>query len=700
IHIAGASAGATESAAVTFQAMEAGDSITVAGLTFTASASTSAANVAVQFAALGTNSLTGFTSAAAQGAAVTFTSTTPNDNVTNMGLTSSSAKTAHTPTVVTTEGASAASFVTVVTAQGVPGPADTSVVVHQGAALPGSNGFSRGNETTTSERFLSAKELFSGQSLSIAGLKLTATADMTREEVASAFGGLTVGSTVGKAPVKGNWSGELAGYQTLAYTSGSKITVATLAPSSELIDINNLGLQATGPTENSVVTFGAMSAGQVLSVGGLTLSATGDIAAADVATAFASLSAGDSGGAGINGTWQGALSAFTSAAAVGDTVTFTSTTANGNVTDLPVLSGRTETTTVTFKDLAAGQSITVGGLTLTTTNNIGAWQVADEFNDLVAGTTAEDKSMMSGPSRTWSGTLTGFTSKNEGDGGGYGPSSTTVTFTSTTPGQNVADLVVTATGPGTESTVGSTETASVTFQALTNGDSITVAGLTLTATGNVSAEDAAAGFAGLQAGDSSGNTVANANWSGTALTGFNAGTAAGAVVVFTSTSADTDVANIAISSARDTSAFAPAVVTTDGKPSGPSDSYALNGDYSTMDTIVNFSLANDTLALPSKDVWVPSGTVGTGSGSASVNIDVGMATFTDTSLGVQSKIDGLLYALGTNQAAVAFVDGGNTYVLYGDGVQGTQDSDIVVLVTGVAATSLATAASGNALVLV
>ena len=92
--------------------------------------------------------------------------------------------------------------------------------------------------------------------------------------------------------------------------------------------------------------------------------------------------------------------------------------------------------------------------------------------------------------------------------------------------------------------------------------------------------------------------------------------------------------------------------------------------------------------------------MGTGSGSASVNIDVGMATFTDTSLGVQSKIDGLLYALGTNQAAVAFVDGGNTYVLYGDGVQGTQDSDIVVLVTGVAATSLATAASGNALVLV
>ena len=92
--------------------------------------------------------------------------------------------------------------------------------------------------------------------------------------------------------------------------------------------------------------------------------------------------------------------------------------------------------------------------------------------------------------------------------------------------------------------------------------------------------------------------------------------------------------------------------------------------------------------------------MGTGSGSASVNIDVGMATFTDTSLGVQSKIDGLLYALGTNTAAVAFVDGADTYVLYGDGVQGAQSSDIVVKLTGVEATSLATAANGDALVLV
>ena len=167
-------------------------------------------------------------------------------------------------------------------------------------------------------------------------------------------------------------------------------------------------------------------------------------------------------------------------------------------------------------------------------------------------------------------------------------------------------------------------------------------------------------------------------------------------MVFTSTTAAKNVDNIAISSARDTSAFAPAVVTTDGKPSGPSDSYALNGDYSTMDTIVNFSLANDTLALPSKDVWAPSGTVGAGT----VTINGGIATFSDSSAELGPKIGDLFYALGTNKAAVAFVDGGNTYVLYGDGVQGAQSSDIVVKLTGVEATSLATAVAAGALVLV
>ena len=92
--------------------------------------------------------------------------------------------------------------------------------------------------------------------------------------------------------------------------------------------------------------------------------------------------------------------------------------------------------------------------------------------------------------------------------------------------------------------------------------------------------------------------------------------------------------------------------------------------------------------------------MGTGISSVSATISNGLAIFHGPSIGVEFKIDGLLYALGTNTAAVAFVDGGNTYVLYGDGVQGAQSSDIVVKLTGVEATSLATAANGDALVLV
>ena len=90
----------TESSAVTFVAMAAGEEITVAGLTFKANAAMTAAEVATVFAskAAGTSpaspatgtfsgTLTGFSSGAAAGAAVTFTSSTLTTNVTDISVT-------------------------------------------------------------------------------------------------------------------------------------------------------------------------------------------------------------------------------------------------------------------------------------------------------------------------------------------------------------------------------------------------------------------------------------------------------------------------------------------------------------------------------------------------------------------------------------------------------------------------------------
>lgn len=101
-----------------------------------------------------------------------------------------------------------------------------------------------------------------------------------------------------------------------------------------------------GVTETASVKFSALTAGQTIIMGGLTFTAPAAITAAEAAAAFANLvngaaygtlvPAGDTQGSGLatKGTYTGAFTGWTSAAASGDTVVFTSTTANSGA---PVL---------------------------------------------------------------------------------------------------------------------------------------------------------------------------------------------------------------------------------------------------------------------------------------------------------------------------------------------------------------------------
>jgi flagellar hook-associated protein 2 len=101
-----------------------------------------------------------------------------------------------------------------------------------------------------------------------------------------------------------------------------------------------------------------------------------------------------------------------------------------------------------------------------------------------------------------------------------------------------------------------TETHAVTFSALTAGQSVTVAGLTLTATGDLSAEEVASAF----------STPGSPSGTGYALTGsltdWTAGSADSADVVFTSTTANRDVTDLVLATAGDASAS----VSAPGKP--------------------------------------------------------------------------------------------------------------------------------------
>ena len=90
-----------------------------------------------------------------------------------------------------------------------------------------------------------------------------------------------------------------------------------------------------GKAESASVVFSAMKKGQDISTNGLTFTATKDMTATEVASVFANLTNGDTmgeAGSGL-GFYSGTLSGWTSGAASGNTVVFTSTT-SGNVANL------------------------------------------------------------------------------------------------------------------------------------------------------------------------------------------------------------------------------------------------------------------------------------------------------------------------------------------------------------------------------
>jgi flagellin len=177
----------TEHAVVNFTPLLQGRSITVAGLTYTASSNNTATEVAAAFSNLaqGTTasqlsankgtfagSLSGFSSQLASGANVKFVSATPDSNVTDLSV------------VVT----------------GPPPP----VVTIQGSG------------STTESSGITFDPLVAGQSVTVAGLTYSATVDNTAADVARAFANIAPNTLAASIPasqtVKGNFTGSLVGF--------------------------------------------------------------------------------------------------------------------------------------------------------------------------------------------------------------------------------------------------------------------------------------------------------------------------------------------------------------------------------------------------------------------------------------------------------------------------------------------------------
>jgi len=111
--------------------------------------------------------------------------------------------------------------------------------------------------------------------------------------------------------------------------SGANVTLAALT-----------GALSAGVTEAAPVTFRALTAGESITIGGLTLTASGAITAAAVANGFANLSNGSTGNITANGLWSGTLSGWRTSGVSGSGVTFISAVANNNAEDIKVVTNK------------------------------------------------------------------------------------------------------------------------------------------------------------------------------------------------------------------------------------------------------------------------------------------------------------------------------------------------------------------------
>lgn len=336
-NVSGGTTGVTETSNVTFGALAIGQSVTVAGLTFTATKALTSAEVAAAFAGLPVGAATGsgtgngtysgalasFASGSVTGSSVTLTSTTAASNVTNIVVTTAGAAVAPTApaegTGITT------------TAGGVGGP-------------PAS--------TETAAVTMPAAGLAVGQSLTIGGLTFTANQTVTQAELADAFDNLANLATagVGAVAAKGVFSGQLNGW-TSAAAVGSVVTFTSSTATTDVTNLSASTATAAAPAIPAVTTTdGGAASGVAMTVNATNFAGATDFNAnlSSSAITFNNLAAGQKFG--VIGNNAAALGAVTGSYAA----TVTSATIN--------LNGGTGTTTagaVAIADGAAIKSVTI-----------------------------------------------------------------------------------------------------------------------------------------------------------------------------------------------------------------------------------------------------------------------------------------------------------------------------------------------------
>jgi flagellin-like hook-associated protein FlgL len=566
----------TESASVTFAALNAGQTVTLGGLTFTAGAAgANATQVANAFANLQNGAITGlgtqlvngsgtylgtfngWSTGAANGSAIQFTSSVANQDVDNLAAGSGSASVV----INTTQGASLATQTQQVVFAGLKANASFTL---------GGHTFTAGTVDLTADQVAFAFTGLAGTETTTAGLNAVntlsgTTGTFTAAGVANGF------STSGASRTSTNISDD-----TLVFTSTTAGVVSSPLTVASEPTITTTAGAAGAITEAATFTFVNLTAGQSINIGGLMFTAgTANVSAANVASAFAGLQNGATTGSGTSyGTYSGALTGYATAASSGaslEKVVFTSQNPGVNVSDLAAVAGtstflsNSDTTvgsptttavkTVVFSaGLEANRTATINGLTITAGSTaLTQTQLTAAFANLSNGTTAAQLNAggQGGGLGVFSGTFSGWST------GAVTPGGTSLVFTSSTPNIAMADIALTtATQPSVslvQGNPGGTESASVAFTALSAYQSISMGGLTYQAgaSGNT-ADEVATAFQNLSAGDAP-TTLAARNETATAT--FTAGTSLSATKTITLNGLTWTAGSSAISAAELSTVF-------------------------------------------------------------------------------------------------------------------------------------------------
>ena len=250
------------------------------------------------------------------------------------------------------------------------------------------------------------------------------------------------------------------GSNTFKNFNESNLTVAV--PSFSLnseIDVKNLyeSLGSLVKNESTSVDFKPLSAGQTLTIAGLTFTAgSSGATAAQVSSAFANISetnthsalntskslSSTAGASYTGGTFtSGTVSGWNSGAATNNLATFTSSTASQNVSNLTA-SG-SSSASVSFRSMASGETLTIAGLTFTAgSSGATAAQVSSAFANISDTNTHSALNTSKNLSSTAGGSYTGgtFTSGPVSGWNSGAASNDSVTFLTTTLSQNVSNL--------------------------------------------------------------------------------------------------------------------------------------------------------------------------------------------------------------------------------------------------------------------